>query len=259
MVADGVQTGRSTGGGWSRPEVSWPGFRSHRISRTVTANAEHDALILPRIAEGDPSAVSDCIDRYSGLVWSLARRLCPNTTEAEDAVQDVFISVWRSAKRFDPSMGSEPTFVAMIARRRLIDRVRRATRGPDMVALEERAVSGSTAGGSLGSGSGVSGVQNGIGAESDRFSTSEESAIAQRAIGELSEDQQRVLRLSVVHGLSHERIAHSTGLPLGTVKTHIRRGLIKVRKLLAERAARASRAAGSVPGNGAPEADERGR
>ena len=66
-----------------------------------------------------------CMDRFGGLVWSLARRVTRSTAEADDAVQEIFVDLWRSASRFDPSIANETTFVAMIARRRLIDRGRR--------------------------------------------------------------------------------------------------------------------------------------
>ena len=86
--------------------------------------------VLPRIAAGDPAAVADCIARYGGLVWSLARRFLGNMTDAEDAVQDVFIELWKNAARYDPGLASEPTYITMIARRRLIDRKRRTGRVP---------------------------------------------------------------------------------------------------------------------------------
>jgi len=95
------------------------------------------ASILERVAQGDPSAPAECIDRFSGLVWSLARRLCASASDAEDAVQEIFIDVWKSAGRFDPSIASETTFVAMIARRRLIDRGRRRMRRPEVPQIAE--------------------------------------------------------------------------------------------------------------------------
>ncbi len=192
----------------------------HQGHRRVANIAESDNL-LPLVASGNPDAVRACLDRYSGLIWSLARRMCPTTADAEDAVQEVFVSVWKSADRFDPRQGSEATFIATIARRRLIDRTRRRKRRPDTSAADESQFqfadtrSASPAG--------------------EAISIAEESAVAAQAIRELSPDQQRVLRMSVLHGLSHEKIAQATDLPLGTVKTHIRRGLIKVRRMLAER------------------------
>jgi RNA polymerase sigma-70 factor (ECF subfamily) len=96
--------------------------------------------ILVRIAQGDRAAVRDCLDRHGGLVWSLARRLCPDPADLEDAVQEIFIDLWSAARRYDPAVAAESTFVAMIARRRLIDRRRRAARGPDHRPLPEALV-----------------------------------------------------------------------------------------------------------------------
>ncbi len=151
----------------------------------------------------------ECLDRFGGLVWSLARRLTP--TDAEDAVQDVFIALWKSAGRFDPAVASETTFVAMVARRRLIDRARSIGRQARPEPLSDAAPA------------------------ADRpveIELGEEAALAAGVIGTLSAEQQKVLRLSIGQGLSHEQVAQSTGLPLGTVKTHIRRGLMRVREAL---------------------------
>ena len=96
-----------------------------------------DTPILERVARQEPGAVDEMMKRFGGLVWSLARRSCPDATEAEDAVQEIFVEIWRTAGRFDSSIAGEATFVAMIARRRLIDRTRRRTRRPQPVALQE--------------------------------------------------------------------------------------------------------------------------
>jgi RNA polymerase sigma factor (sigma-70 family) len=84
--------------------------------------------VLERIAAGDPAAVDECIDRYGALVWSLARRHLRQHADADDAVQEIFIEIWRSAARFDPVIASEATFITMISRRRLIDRQRKQSR-----------------------------------------------------------------------------------------------------------------------------------
>jgi RNA polymerase sigma factor (sigma-70 family) len=88
--------------------------------------------LLQQIAGGDPGAVPDCIDRYGALIWGLARRLSSSPSDAEEATQEIFLWIWRHAARFDPSLGSEKTFIAMIARRRLIDRLRKGTAAPAM-------------------------------------------------------------------------------------------------------------------------------
>jgi RNA polymerase sigma factor (sigma-70 family) len=194
-------------------------------------------VILQRVAGGDPSAVQDCIDQFGGLVWSLARKLCPNRSDAEDAVQEIFVSVWKSAERYDPTMGSEATFIATIARRRLIDRARKRQRRLGASSLDESyAVAGNASPAAGASSSEVPGSSTTL---------SEDAAIAERALRDLSGDQQRVLRMSIMHGLSHEQISQATDMPLGTVKTHIRRGLIRVRKLLEDDTRNTSRSSGS--------------
>jgi RNA polymerase sigma-70 factor (ECF subfamily) len=170
--------------------------------------------ILHRVAEGDQDAIKECMDRFGGLVWSLARRLAGNAAEAEDAVQEIFIDVWRSAGRFDPTIASETTFIAMIARRRLIDRGRRRARRPEVAAIPETIESDRPA--------------------FDPAEVEEAAKAALAAMERLRPEQRKVLELSIQFGRSHEQIAGTTGLPLGTVKTHARRGLIRLREILAE-------------------------
>lgn len=176
------------------------------------------APLLFGVASGSQDAARAMIDRYGGLVHALARRFCHQSAEIDDAVQDIFLAVWRSAPRYDPALGSEETFVAMVARRRLIDRQRRAMRRP-------APVMGMDLGASVGRPS-----------DEDRETPSEPGDIGQRALRllqTLRPEQQTVLRLSICRGLSHEEIAALLGMPLGTVKTHVRRGLIALRERLA--------------------------
>jgi RNA polymerase sigma-70 factor (ECF subfamily) len=88
------------------------------------------ARLLSRVAAGDKDAVEACLTRFGNLVWSLARRFLASRADAEDAVQEIFIELWSSAARYDSSKSSETTFVAMLARRRLIDRLRKSKRQP---------------------------------------------------------------------------------------------------------------------------------
>mgnify|MGYP001805067540 FL=1 len=78
-----------------------------------SVTTQPEPTLLERIAAGEQRAVNACLDQYGGLVWSLARRLSPNDNDAEDAVQEIFVEIWRHADRFDPSKASEATFVAM--------------------------------------------------------------------------------------------------------------------------------------------------
>ena len=176
--------------------------------------ANEPASILSRVAAGEPGAINECMQRFHGLVWSLARRMGAGAADAEDAVQEIFIDLWKSAERFDPSIASETTFVAMIARRRLIDRGRRRMRRPEAAMIEETVSAPPPM--------------------NDASELKDAARIAEDAMRTLRPEQQRVLQLAIHHGCSHEQIAASTGLPLGTVKTHARRGLIRLRQALAE-------------------------
>lgn len=175
--------------------------------------------VLPAVARGDEAAMSECLGRFGPLVWSMARSMLAQRESAEDAVQDIFIDVWRSAERFDPALGSEATFVATIARRRLIDRRRAAARRPQASPLAEDV------------------VDEGVAARFERVEVGEEAARAAHALRSLRPTPRKVLGLHLFDGLTHSQIAQLTGLPLGTIKSHLRRGLERVRRKLAERGA----------------------
>ncbi|HUS32685.1 MAG TPA: sigma-70 family RNA polymerase sigma factor [Kofleriaceae bacterium] len=167
------------------------------------------ASLLARVAAGDASAVRECIAQYGGLVWSIARRF--ELADAEDAVQEIFLDLWKSAARFDPKIASEAAFIAMIARRRLIDRRRTRRRRPSTEQLPE------------------------VPTHADEASlpdTCAEAKQAARALDQLRPEQRQVLVLSTCHGMSHGEIAAETGMPLGTVKAHARRGLLSIRAAL---------------------------
>lgn len=172
------------------------------------------APLLPRVAAGDAEAVREVLGRYTALVWSLCSGVSKDPHEIEDLVQEVFIEVWRSAARFDARIAAEATFIATIARRRAIDRRRRAGRRVEEVALGD-AVEEGVAPGAMDDGLRLVDV-------------ADEASLAAAAVGELTGERRRVLELGIVHGLTHREIAAATGLPLGTVKSHIRRGLAEV-------------------------------
>lgn len=179
----------------------------------MAAPTSHPAAtrLLAHVAAGDVGAIRLVIDTYGGLIWSIARRF--ERQDAEDAVQEIFLDLWKNAHRYDAAVASEPTFIAMLARRRLVDRRRRRDRRLPSQGTAELPVVADTAPGP---------------------DVAVEASLAARAIDQLSADQRLVVLLAVCHGLSHAEIAEHTKLPLGTVKTHARRGLLAVRAALGE-------------------------
>jgi RNA polymerase sigma-70 factor, ECF subfamily len=169
--------------------------------------------VLIKVAQGDPLAVRACIDQFGSLIWSIARRLTRTRADAEDAVQEIFTDIWRSASRFDPAQGSEKVFVATIARRRLIDRLRRISNQGTTTSTDEI--------------DSLSWADPGLHAE-----TCAEAQTAARAVMQLRPEQRQVLELGLLQGLSHSEISEALQMPLGTVKTMMRRGLIQVRELM---------------------------
>jgi RNA polymerase sigma-70 factor (ECF subfamily) len=138
-----------------------------------------------------------------------------NKDDAEDAVQEIFIEIWKNAHKFDPSVASETTFIAMIARRRLIDRLRKSTRLPNIDSFEDILVEPSNK-------------------ANEAMQTNLEAKQAAELMSDLKPDQRHILHLSIVEGYSHSEIAEFLKMPLGTVKTHARRGLIQVRENFAD-------------------------
>lgn len=165
--------------------------------------------VLARVARGDKSAVREALTSYGALVWSMARRLTP--TEAEDAVQEVFVEIWKNAHRFDPSIASEAAFIVTITRRRLLDRRRRIVRRGETPASENVR------------------QMPAPGATPDICA---EASIATRVLETLRPEQRDVVLMATCQGLSHEEISLRTGMPLGTVKAHARRGLARIRAAL---------------------------
>jgi len=172
-----------------------------------------DLTILQRIAAGDPQAVDECVDQYRGLIWSLARRFSPVYADGEDAVQETLFEIWRCAARFNPQVASEATFIATIAKRRLIDRQRRRSRAVDTAPIEQEPALDSRS-------------------AADAVELREEAERVRVVMGRLRHDERRVLEMSLMDGLTHSKISAATGLPLGTVKTHARRGLNRLREML---------------------------
>ena len=175
-----------------------------------------DNDLLKAIARGDETALADCYDRYRVILFSLILRILHDRPEAEDVLQEVFLQVWRRAKDFDESRGRAFTWLVTIARSRALDRLR--ARGPAARFSSEREL----------------GPTNAVADAAAEALKSEESEIVRRALAELPADQRRALLLAYFEGLTQTEIAARLGDPLGTVKTRMRSGLMKLRELLSQ-------------------------
>lgn len=170
--------------------------------------------LLVRVAAREADAFDACISQYGNLIWALARRFSPCLTDAEDAVQDIFLEVWRKAEQFDPKRSCESTFITMIARRKLIDRHRKLGR-----TLETTSIGNELEQADL--------------EESGRdLDLIDEAAKAARCLEGLQMSHQDVLRRSIHQGFSHSQIATDLTMPLGSVKSLARRGLIQLRECM---------------------------
>lgn len=168
--------------------------------------------ILPRLATGDSVAMRECIDRYGNLVWGIVRRAIKDPTEAEDLVQEVFTEVWKKAAFFNPNVAAESTYIALITRRRSIDHLRRKGRQPGFETLEAaEAIPAPVA------------VASSLPCDPETVKSS---------VAVLPEETRQLFQLFFEDGYTHPEIAEKTGLPLGTVKTRLRRGLISLREHL---------------------------
>lgn len=180
---------------------------------TIAPNFIKRTPILPRIAQGEANAFEDFINAYGNLVWSIAKKFAHNAEDAEDAVQEVFMEIWQTAGRFDETKASEVTFISLIARRRLIDRVRKVYRQPNFQSIDE-----------------VFETQPNV--FETAVLTQIEAKKAVMAMQQVRPEQRELMLMTIFEGMSHGEIAEKTSLPLGTVKTHIRRGFESVRKIM---------------------------
>lgn len=159
--------------------------------------------------DGDPDAVRAAYDRWSSLVYTLAIRSLANATDAEDVTQQVFVSAWRGRAGFDPERGSLPGWLVGITRRGIADAFERRTRQRrNDAAAPTRPSSEEPAGQVL------------------------DALIVAEAVESLSDQQRRVVSLAFYDQMTHSEIAARTGMPLGTVKSHIRRSLESLRSTL---------------------------
>lgn len=176
-----------------------------------------DNELLHAVARGDEGALASLYDRYKLILFGLILRILHSRPEAEDVLQDVFIQVWKRAADFDESRGRGFTWLVTLARSRAIDRLR---------ALDSRQRTANEA---------VLDVPETISDAAEDAVKSEQRTVVRNALDELPEEQRQALVLAYFDGLTQSEIAQKLGAPLGTVKTRMRSGMIKLRELLGEK------------------------
>jgi RNA polymerase sigma-70 factor (ECF subfamily) len=170
-----------------------------------------DLTLVTAIRTGDQGAMAALYDRYSSIVYSVALRVLQDTAAAEDVLQDIFMQLWRNPGAFDASRGNMAAWLAVIARHRAIDALRRRKPEED---FENVIVS----------------VEPDLASDADR---SRAMAKVREAFDSMAPPQRSALEMAYFEGLTHAEIAQKTGEPLGTIKTRIRTGLLSLRKVLA--------------------------
>jgi RNA polymerase sigma-70 factor (ECF subfamily) len=176
--------------------------------------AGSDVELLHAVARGDEAALARLYDAYRVILFGLLVRILNSREEAEDILQEVFIQVWRRAKDFDEKRGRPFTWLVTLARSRAIDRLR-------LLGARQR----------LAASAGRERVDEASDALTDTIKGTQQEVV-RRALAELPEEQKHTLVLAYFEGLTQSEIAAKLGAPLGTVKTRMRSGLIKLRALL---------------------------
>ena len=182
----------------------------------ASRTSAEDQVAIEQMARGDQAGLAELYDRHGRLVYSLALRVLRDQGDAEDVAQEVFLQAWREASRFDHGRGNAVAWLLMVTRSRAIDRLRRRQARPALAAFAEpvdRPDETPTA--------------------DVQMEWQSRAAEVRRAVEALPLLQRMAVELAFFEGLTHTEIADQLEVPLGTVKTRVRQGLLKMRECLA--------------------------
>ena len=189
------------------------------MSTTPSPASYQDAELMRKVAQGDKSAFGYLFDRYSQLALNLAWRVLNEKQEAEDVVQEVFMHLWRNASSYDRQRGNLSTWIVMIARSRSIDKLRSRKARHFFDSNSE----------------GVESLSEQLSDPSNNLKNLENRLLVRKAFGSLPVEQRIAIEMAYYEGMSQSEIADALREPLGTIKTRIRSGLIKLKQVLGTR------------------------
>ena len=184
----------------------------------VFQSGDEEWVLMSRVASGEEAALSELYDRFGALVFKAARQVLTSRAEAEDASQEIFVRLWKTADRFDPRRARLVTWVMLIARRHLIDKLRRKVARPEVLGLESENESAFI----------PSGVEQALPAGG------EGNAALRARIQELPALQREVIERTYLHGFTLREVSEQLNAPLGTVKSALSRGLARLRERLGD-------------------------
>jgi RNA polymerase sigma factor (sigma-70 family) len=198
--------------------LAWPASHAWTVMRKRHAHLSDEALVA-LVARGDEDALAELYDRVGRIAYGLALRILRDERHAEDAVQEAFLQVWRSAATFRPERAKASTWVLTLVHRRAVDLVRREERRQADPLPDEPAAA-------------VEAVEQTDEAAWLRF----ERERVQTALKQLPDSQREALELAYYGGFSQSELAERLGVPLGTIKSRMFAGLARLRELLDESA-----------------------
>ena len=184
---------------------------------------EIDKAMLARAASGDQAAFAQLYDRLSGPLYSLAVRILGDAAEAQDALQDVFLQIWRRAAKYDAEQSSVFSWAMLMTRSRVIDRLRARGRRSRVVVSSTDDVNDTHAAADASVAETVT----------DTVDRSDEAVRVRSIVNKLPPEQRQAIELAFFSDLTHHEIAKQLNQPLGTIKARIRRGLLKLRERIA--------------------------
>jgi RNA polymerase sigma-70 factor, ECF subfamily len=180
--------------------------------------ADVDLDLMRRVATNEPDAVEQLYDRFASLVYRLAFQAMPTRADAEDAVQEIFVRLWRTADRYDPKRAALVTWVMLISRRHLVDRLRRTKARVKAVALDEKLSEPVSARVPMG----------GLAGES--LQMQERFGELMERINKLPELQRTVVTRAYLGGQTLRQIGEELNTPIGTIKSALSRALVRLRE-----------------------------